>query len=180
MSFLENPFFSAFISMFAVLASSQIVGSKKLGKYPLFGIIIVALFALGRIVLVLPSLPQPRFDIGGWHWFIGGIIFVFGIIFTIPAWSIKPFTVPDQKVALKTTGFYGIVRNPIYLAELLWSLGWSILFQSVTGVLLIPFWWASLLCITMIEEESLANMLGKSYLEYKTRVKSRIIPGLPL
>ena len=90
------------------------------------------------------------------------------------------FAIADEEVVLRTTGFYSIVRNPIYLAELLWSLGWSIIFQSVIGVLLIPFWWASLLCIAILEEEHLVHVLGKPYLQYKERVKSRIIPGLPL
>jgi protein-S-isoprenylcysteine O-methyltransferase Ste14 len=179
MNYAKDPFLWAFLSMFAVLASILIVGSKRPGKYALFGIIVVALFALGRVVLVLPALPQPRFNIGIWHWVIGAVIFLSGVVFSIPAWKIKPFTAPDEKVVLKTDGFYGIVRNPIYLAELLWSLGWSIIFQSFIGILLIPFWWASLLCITMIEEESLLQMLGQPYQEYKQRVKSRIIPGLP-
>ena len=90
------------------------------------------------------------------------------------------FAIADEEVVLRTIGFYSIVRNPIYLAELLWSLGWSITFQSVIGVLLIPFWWASLLCIAILEEEHLVHVLGKPYLQYKERVKSRIIPGLPL
>jgi protein-S-isoprenylcysteine O-methyltransferase Ste14 len=180
MNFLEDTFFWAFVSMFALLASSQIVSNQKLGKYPLFGVLIVALFALGRVVLVLPSLPQPRFEIGVWHWFLGGLIFVVGILFSFPAWRIKPFTVADEEIVLKTTGFYSIVRNPIYLAELLCSLGWAILFQSVIGVLLVPFWWAGLICIAILEEEKLMRILGKPYLEYKEKVKSRIIPGLPV
>jgi protein-S-isoprenylcysteine O-methyltransferase Ste14 len=179
MSLLEDPFFWSFISMFGLSASSQVVGNKKLGKSLLFGIFSVALFALGRVVLVLPALPQPRFEIGIWHWILGGVIFAMGIVFSFPSLTIKPFTVPQKKMALKTTGYYGIVRNPIYLAELLCSLGWAVMFQSVIGILLVPFWWAGLLCITAIEEEHLAQMLGQPYLEYKDRVKSRIIPGLP-
>jgi len=180
MTFLKDPFFWAFISMFAVLASSQIVGSKKLGKHPLFGFIVVATFALGRVVLVLPWLPQPRFEISGWHWIAGGLIFAVGMVFSIPALTIKPFTVPDENISLKTSGFYGVVRNPLYLAEVLWCLGWSVTFRSIIGVLLVPFWWGSLLFIALLEEESLERKLGQPYLEYKKRVRSRIIPGLPI
>lgn len=180
MNFFENPFFWAFLSMFAVLASTQVVANKRLGRYPLFGLIVVALFAFGRAVLVLPSLPQPRFDVGVWHWIIGGVVFVLGIVFSIPAWNIKPFTAPDEKVVLKTNGFYRFVRNPIYLAELLWCLGWSIMFRSIIGLVLVPFWWASLLFLTLLEEESLERTLGPSYTEYKKKVRSRIIPGLPI
>jgi protein-S-isoprenylcysteine O-methyltransferase Ste14 len=179
-TFTSDPLFWAFISMFALAASSQIVGSKKLGRHPLFGFIVVAVFALGRVVLVLPSLPQPRLDIGAWHWVIGGLVFALGMVFSVPALAIKPFTVPDEKIELKTTWFYGVVRNPIYLAEVLWTLGWSILFRSVIGLLLVPFWWAGLLFITLIEEESLERELGQPYLEYKKRVRGRIIPGLPI
>ena len=180
MTFLKDPFLWAFISMFAVLASSQIVGNKKLGKHPLFGFLVVAIFALGRVVLVLPSLLQSRFEIGGWHWLIGGLIFALGMVFSIPALSIKPFTIPDENISLKTTGFYGIVRNPLYLAEVLCCLGWSIMFRSIIGVLLVPFWWGSLLFIALLEEESLERKLGQPYLEYKKKIRSRIIPGLPL
>jgi protein-S-isoprenylcysteine O-methyltransferase Ste14 len=179
MNFFRNPFFWAFISMFALMAGCLIVASRRLGRHPFYGIIMVALFALGRAVLVLPSLPQPRFTIGGWHWIIGGMIFFLGMIFSIPALKIKPFTAPDEKMGLRTDGLYRIVRNPIYLAELLWCLGWSIMFRSTIGIALFPFWWASLLFLTLLEEENLERALGQSYIEYKKRVRGRIIPGLP-
>jgi protein-S-isoprenylcysteine O-methyltransferase Ste14 len=41
-------------------------------------------------------------------------------------------------------------------------------------------WWAGLLILIMIEEESLERALGQTYLEYKKRVGGRVIPGLPL
>ncbi len=180
MTFLNNPFFWAFVSMFAIMGTTQIASGTRLGRQPLFGILVVAVFALGRVVLVLPSLPQPRLGLGGLHWAIGGLLFVLGGIFAIPALSIKPFTAPDEKSKLRTNGFYGIVRNPIYLSEVLWCLGWSIMFRSVIGVLLVPFWWISLLFLVMIEEESLKRELGQPYLDYKKKVRGRIIPGLPV
>lgn len=78
------------------------------------------------------------------------------------------------------TGFYGIVRNPIYLGKVLWCLGWAIMFRSVIGVALVPLWWTGLLILIMIEEESLERSLGQSHLEYKKQVRGRIIPGLPI
>jgi protein-S-isoprenylcysteine O-methyltransferase Ste14 len=54
------------------------------------------------------------------------------------------------------------------------------MFRSITGVLLVPFWWISLLFLVMIEEESLKRELGQPYLDYKNKVRGRIIPGLPL
>jgi protein-S-isoprenylcysteine O-methyltransferase Ste14 len=162
------------------MGATQIASGSKLGKNALFGVLAVAAFALGRVMLVLPSLPQPRFELGGWHWLIGGTLFATGLIFAIPALSIKPFTAPDEKIRLRTDGFYGIVRNPIYLSEVLWCLGWSIMFRSVIGVLLVPIWWISLLFLVTIEEESLKRELGQQYMDYKKKVRGRIIPGLPI
>jgi Phospholipid methyltransferase len=101
--------------------------------------------------------------------------------FCIPSLTtIKPFTGPDEKIELKTNGFYGVVRNPIYLGEVLWCFGWSIIFRSIIGLALVPFWWAGLLGHIMIEEQSLERERGRPYLEYKDRVRGRMTPGLPI
>jgi len=83
-------------------------------------------------------------------------------------------------MVLRTTGIYGMVRNPIYLADILFSLGVAIMFRSIIGVALIPLWWAGFLFVILIEESSLERTLGQSYQEYKRRVKGRIIPRLPI
>jgi len=180
MKILQDPFFWALISMFGLTGAGAVVGGKRLGQYPLFGFIIVLIFILGRAVLVLPFCPQPRFDASNWYVIIGGIIFIAGLIFCIPGLYIKPFTAPDENVQLRTTGFYGIVRNPIYLGEVLWCLGWAILFRSIIGFLLVPLWWAGLLFHTIIEEENLERKLGHPYIVYKSKIRGRIIPGLPI
>lgn len=180
MSFLNDPFFWAFLSMFGLVGACAVVGSRKLGNYPLFGITVVTIFDLGRFALVLPFCSQPRFDLGGWHLLIGGIIFVAGLMFCTPAFFIKPFTAPDENVTVVTTGFYRIVRNPIYLGELLWCLGWAIIFQSIVGVALVPLWWIGLLFLVLLEEEQLERALGQPYRTYKKRIRGRIIPGLPI
>jgi len=43
-----------------------------------------------------------------------------------------------------------------------------------------PVWWAGLWLVTIIEEESLERKLGQPYIEYRRRVRGRILPGLPL
>ena len=178
--FIIDPFFWAFISMFALMGSSATLCSKQLGKYPQINMILVSIFALGRVILVLPFCPQPRFEIYGWHWILGGVIFVIGLIFLIPLFYINPFPTPNNNIHLLTTGFYSIVRNPIYLGEILWSLGWAIIFLSVIGIALIPLGWVGLLFHIMLEEEDLERKLGKSYIKYKNQVQGRIIPGLPV
>ncbi len=63
--YFYNPFFWAFISMFMLVGACSVVGGKKIGRHPALGWIIVSILSLGRIILVLPSIEQPRFDING-------------------------------------------------------------------------------------------------------------------
>ena len=110
----------------------------------------------------------------------GGFIFIIGLIFLFPLIQITPWPTPDKKIDLVTTGFYRLVRNPIYLGEILWSLGWAIIFRSVIGVILGPFWWSGFLFHIMLEEDELERNLGQMYTEYKSSVPGRVIPGLPV
>ena len=137
-------------------------------------------YDFARILLVLPFVIQPRFDIGAWNWIIGGLVLAAAMVFGIPALSIDWRTAPDSKMVLKTNGIYRVVRNPIYLTDLLFSLGFAIMFGSSIGVALILIWWAAFLAIVLVEETSLERALGQRYLDYKQQVKGRIIPGLPI
>lgn len=178
--FVQEPFFWAFLGMFGLLAGAAAVGGTGLGRQAPLGFIIVMVCDLARIMLVLPLCPQPRFDIGYWHWVAGGIILTAALVFALPALAIKWWAAPDENTALKTGGIYGIVRNPIYLADILFSLGFAIVFRSIIGIALIPAWWAGFLFLVLIEEGSMERALGQTYLDYKQRVKGRIIPGLPV
>lgn len=181
MARFSDPFFWALISMFGLVGACSVVGSKKVGGSAVLGFFIVATFDLGRFALALPFCHQPRFNIGGWHGLLGGIIFAVGLVFGLaPCFLIRPLNVAEEKTELITTGFYGIVRNPIYLGEVMWCLGWATMFRSVIGVALVPLWWVGLLILVLIEEESLERALGQPYLRYKARVRGRIIPGLPV
>ena len=63
--YFNNPFFWAFISMFALLGACSVVGSRKIGRQPALGWIIVTVLFLGRFILALPSIDQPRFYLNG-------------------------------------------------------------------------------------------------------------------
>jgi protein-S-isoprenylcysteine O-methyltransferase Ste14 len=180
MAFYNNIFFWAFVSMFGLVGCGAVVSGSKLGKFPLFGALVVFIFDLGRILLVFPFCPQPRFEMGGFHTIIGGTVFFIGVIFCLPALQIKPVTAADNSIPLKTTGFYGIIRNPIYTGELLWCLGLAIYFRSTIGVALVPVWWIAFLFHIAKEEACLERELGRRYLDYKLKVKGRIIPGFPV
>ncbi len=178
--FVSEPFFWAFVSMFALIGSSATLVGKRLGYYTQLNVLMVALFGLGRAMLVLPFCEQPCFDLGGWEYLIGGALFVAGLVFMSALLTIDPWPAPDEPVSLVTTGLYSVVRNPVYLGEILWSLGWAVMWHSIIGIALVPLWWAGMLLHTMLEEEDLERRVGKPYLEYKERVQGRIFPGLPV
>ncbi len=180
MLFLTDPFFWAFVGMFGLLIGTTLVSGIKLGQNALIGLITITVCDFSRIILVLPFCPQPRFEIGIWNWVIGGIILAIGMVFGVPALSINWRTAPDSKMVLKTNGVYSIVRNPIYLADILFSLGFAVMFRSIIGIALVPIWWVAFLSLVLVEETSLERALGQRYLDYKQRVKGRIIPRLPL
>jgi len=180
MFILTNLFFWAFVGMFGLLVGIAFVSGIKPGQNAFFGVITIMICDCSRIILVLPFCPQPRFEIGIWNWILGGIILAITVIICAPALSIDWRRAPDSKMVLKATGIYGIVRNPIYLADILFSLGFAVMFRSIIGIALIPIWWAAYLAIVLVEETSLERALGQRYLDYKQQVKGRIIPGLPI
>ena len=179
--FLNNPFFWALISMFTLVGACSVVGSRKIGSHPALGWIVVTILSLGRVILVLPSVEQPRFFLNGFNAAIGIPIFVIGLFFALgPCFLIRPLNIAEKDMDLITKNFYKYTRNPIYLGEILWCLGWSIIHGSIIGVALVPVWWSGFLFLILIEEESLEQAIGTKYVDFKKRVKGRIIPGMPI
>lgn len=179
--YFNNPFFWALISMFALVGACSVVGSRKIGNNPALGWIIVSIISLGRVILVLPFIDQPQFYIDGFNAIIGIPIFLIGIFLGLaPCFLIRPLNIAEKNMKLISTSFYKYTRNPIYLGEILWCLGWSIIHGSIIGIALVPVWWTGFLFLTIIEEESLEHALGAKYLDYKKKIKGRIIPGLPI
>jgi protein-S-isoprenylcysteine O-methyltransferase Ste14 len=175
-----NPFFWALFSMLMLMGCTASLLTRRLGMYRAFNVGCVALFALGRFVIPVSCPNQPQFDAGMAQWVIGGVIFVAGIVFLSAARYINPWPVYDERYRLVTTGFFGFVRHPMYLGELLWTLGWSVMWGSVLGVAMVPVWWGALLFHSILEEEHLEKRFGKEYTDYMERVSGRIIPGLPV
>jgi protein-S-isoprenylcysteine O-methyltransferase Ste14 len=180
-SYFNNAFFWALISMFTLVGACSVVGSRKIGRHPALGWIIVIILFLGRFILPLPFVDQPRFYLNGFNAAIGIPTFIIGVFFALgPCFLIRPLNIAEKDMEFIVTGFYKHTRNPIYLGELLWCLGWSMIHGSIIGVALVPVWWSGFLFLTIIEEESLEHALGTKYLDYKKEVKGRIIPRLPI
>lgn len=176
---VTEPFFWAFLGMFAAVAGNAIQGSPVVGKNPYFGLVVVVTATFSRVVLVLPFVTQPRFGDGPVLWALGGSIIAVSLAIMAPLIKIKPLTRPKASETLYSNGVFGIVRHPGYLANTLWGLGWAVLFGSTIGLLLTPVWAAAFWFHALIEEEALQREHA-SYKEYMTRVRSRLIPGIPV
>lgn len=78
-----------------------------------------------------------------------------------------------QKVI--STGLYGIVRHPMYLATLLMFLPMPIILQSFWGLIPVAIY-PVLIVIRIINEEKVLRSGLEGYAEYTKRVKYRLIP----
>ena len=85
-----DPFFWALVSMFGLAGAAALVGSARLAKFRSLGFVAVGLFTIGRVVLVLPAVTQPRLAAGDWIWVVGAVIFAAGMVFALPVFAIRP------------------------------------------------------------------------------------------
>lgn len=81
----------------------------------------------------------------------------------------------DKAKRIVTSGVYGIVRHPIYSADIL--LGWSLFLLFPRWWVLIGIVWLSVIMLIWmrLEEKALTEKFGNDYLEYKHKVPM-IIP----
>ncbi len=177
---IQNPFFWAAISLLGLLSANTIVNTRFGKKFRLFGLLSGLLFSIGRIIMVLPFVPQPRFD-QSIFFTIGGIFLgISSLVFVIPGFRSQPLIAPIQNLGFRTKGLNNIVRHPFYLGEILFSLALALYFRSIIGIAFTPIWWVALQLHIILEEESLEKEFGPFYLEYKKRVRGRIIPLPPI
>ena len=74
-----------------------------------------------------------------------------------------------------STGLYGIVRHPMYLATLLMFISIPLILGSLWG--LVPFGLYPLIIVTrIINEEKILTAELEGYAEYRLKVKYRLIP----
>ncbi len=175
MEILRDPFLWALVSMAAIAPGDAIV-SNVLPRSRLLGLFVVSSFMLGRMILVLPYCPQPRFELSGLHLPLGAAVMSAGMAFLLPVFRVHWTTGPDESESLRTTGVYGFVRHPGYLGNVLLGLGWALVFRSTIGVALTVVWWLAFVLHAMIEEASLERTYGTAYLNYKARVRGRLLP----
>jgi protein-S-isoprenylcysteine O-methyltransferase Ste14 len=76
-----------------------------------------------------------------------------------------------------TSGVYGTIRHPSYLALLVNSLGWALAFRSGVGVVLTALLIPPLVARIRAEERLLRSQFGGEYEVYRSHT-SRLIPGI--
>jgi protein-S-isoprenylcysteine O-methyltransferase Ste14 len=180
-AFYTNPFFWALLSMMGMAAGTSIFSKHRFRHSKIFVGTALTLIIAGRLILMLPFCPQPRFEAGLWRWIVGGaLLLAAALAFAGPVLQVRWWSPPKEGMKLITTGIYGLVRHPIYLGEVLWPLGLAIIMRSTYGVALTPVWWAAFLIHALAEEAELERALGEEYRGYMKKVPGRIFPWLPV
>lgn len=180
MSCSNDALLLALMSMFGMVAANLVVSPNNLPKAKLVGALVVCTVMLPRIALALPFVEEPQIEFQ-----FQRVLATVMIAFALFAWvsivrRVEWSTKPSNNEELVTTGVYKFVRHPGYLGNILFSLGIAVFFGSLTGILLTPMWLAAFYIHAIIEENSLVHAHGLKYVEYQRRVRSRILPGLPL
>lgn len=179
LDFYKNPFFWAGISLLGLLGANTATNTRFGKKYRIFGQLSGLLFTIGRVIMVLPVIDQPRLVHSPMYEYAAIFIGICSLIFIVPSLISQPLISPKPDLEFQTKGLYSIVRHPFYLGEILFSLGFALFFHSVIGLAFTPIWWVSLQLHILHEEESLEKEFGPFYLEYKKRVRGRIFPIPP-
>jgi protein-S-isoprenylcysteine O-methyltransferase Ste14 len=91
--------------------------------------------------------------------------------------SLTPFPAPLPGGELRTEGVYALVRHPMYTGGILVALGWSVLFESVPGVVLTAVL-AAFFALKSRHEERRLEEAYPGYAEYRRRTPRRFLPFL--
>ena len=81
----------------------------------------------------------------------------------------------EEEQQLIDTGLYGIVRHPMYLASVILFLMMPLVLGSVVSLFVFLFY-PIIIVFRIINEEEILEKELKGYIEYKKKVKYRLIP----
>lgn len=82
-------------------------------------------------------------------------------------WAYSPRGTPQEGNYLIHKGPYRWVRHPLYLAAILWCIGWPLFVKSFLGIFTALIFVIPSVCIRIKnEEQALINTLGEDYKEY--------------
>ena len=139
------------------------------------------------VMLLMPAVAG--LDVGRYGWSSLGLIcvvpgfalFVLGAVLITWAMSVNRFfesTVriqEDRGHEVVSTGPYGLVRHPGYLAGIVWMSSIPLIIGSLYAFIPLTLYGALMLLRTYLEDKTLQEELP-GYAEYAERVKFRLIP----
>ncbi len=136
-------------------------------------------FVLFGLILLAPTVERFSFPIwlrglGVLILLAGGLLGTLGVLSL--GRSLSPFPKPVAGGRLVNSGIYGWVRHPIYSGLILGSLGWSLLTDTVLGLLLVVALFVFFDLKSRREERWLCESYPE-YGEYQKKVR-KLIPGL--
>lgn len=99
---------------------------------------------------------------------------MFSVILISFGQLMTPSPIPREKAILKTTGFYALVRHPMYFTVLVLMLGVILYFQAFYNILWLPVLFFFFIAKSAVEEKHLKNKFP-NYSDYSRKVK-RLIP----
>ncbi len=172
---IEDVFFWALVATATMFLEVVVFISRRKRRrivYALAGVSAIILFEFPRFLI--PLLPQPSLGLNDVAE-VGGVVFVLGLS-TMAASFIQLMRARREGWKLQTKGVYGVVRHPMYLGDVLWALGWSLMFNALYATLLTPLWLFLRYSLAVLEEEKLIEKYGNEYIDYMRRVRWRIIP----
>jgi protein-S-isoprenylcysteine O-methyltransferase Ste14 len=116
----------------------------------------------------------PVILVGAAFFIVGGYFGIAGVL--VLGKNRTPYPQPRADSALVQHGIYARVRHPLYTSVMLASLGWALLWQSVSAFIaaltLIPFFYAK-----ARQEERWLHQTFSGYVDYARRVP-RFFPRL--
>ena len=164
-----------FISCFVIMSKSAL--KKNFLKMPKPFRKADVLIFFGAPMFGLPLVPQPRFEPSYVIFIIGIILALLSALIGILAFKeIGIIPSVKQKSKVISSGIYSIVRHPIYIGNILMPLGLALAFRAVYALLYVPVIIILFAVTIFIEEKTLTEEYGEEYIEYKRKVKWRLIP----
>ena len=174
---LQDVFFWATIATATIVLEIAVSISRRKRRkvvYAISGILAIILFEFPRFII--PLLTQPSLGLNpNVARILGGVTFAVGLAIMIVAF-LQLMKAKREGWKLQTSGIYGIVRHPMYLGDILWALGWSIVFNALYALALTPLWFFLRYSLAVLEEEKLIEKYGEIYIKYMQKVRKRIIP----
>ena len=174
--FYKDVFFWALVASLAIVLEFLVFLPNK--RYPrwvyrISGVIALSTFEVVRFFI--PYFPQPKIFLPDWLRYLGLLLFFLGVIIMVGAF-VQIMQAKRENWKLRTTGFYSLVRHPLYFGDVLWNFGWCVYKGSVYGIWLTLVWIFLRYTLSVLEEEKLLQKYGFEYQNYAKKVKHRVVP----